>query len=704
MSIYLLLYFIVGSLIAFIWIYTFKKYWKYSYWKYFFASTFSFFTWLIIYLLSFTITYDKDILLIFSRLLYSIFLLWLYFMLFFIILFNNKNNYLSKIHIIIVILSLLFLIIWVFTPFIIEDLKYSTSKNIYIEKYWILYFLNAILYLISPFLIIIFSYIKLKKLNTINKIRLKYISLWFLTFCLSEWLILVVFPLFNIWILQKQQILFFIPFIIWTWYSINRYHFINIRIWIWKIITYLLSILLAILSTFLIYKSFYYYYKSYAWNLNLIFWKQTEDLSEGDLILYILISILLFILFNKIINNLFKYDTPLNTIINKINRLKQEIPFITNLSDLNKYLETKFKKIFNVKYLEIKLNISKSSEINKYFSENKLNNLFINDTVFIEENKNKFNSKLKEEINTDSYLIFPIKNNKNKLVGTFNIWSKSFKDSYYSEEIELLREFICFLEWHIKYMWIYSEINNLNLYLDQKVDKKTIEYNTLINKQREFIWYISHEVKTPIANSIFQIDCMINDTQDWNYNKDSILKWLNIINSGLLKSWNLLNKLFEIEKYDINKCKLFKEKVNVNKLLEEEIDIFKKINTSTYFNLDINKKEILLNLDIIQFTQVIDNLINNAIQFSDKEKPIINVEYFLKSEYIYIVIEDNWTWLKNIDIKSIFDKYATWEGSSVWLWMWLYLCKKIVELHWWTIKADKSKTLWWAKFTIKLKK
>jgi len=229
-------------------------------------------------------------------------------------------------------------------------------------------------------------------------------------------------------------------------------------------------------------------------------------------------------------------------------------------------------------------------------------------------------------------------------------------------------------------------------------------YNDLVNKQKDFISYVSHEVKTPIANSIFQIDCTINEIQEWNYNKDSIIKWLNIINSGLLKSWNLLNKLFEIEKYDINKCKLFKEKVNLNNLLEKEVKNHKKRNTNIHINLYTKKTKIILNLDIIQFIEVIDNLINNAIKYSNKEKPIVNIQYFLKSDYIYIIIEDNWKWLKNTDIKYIFNKYTTGNESFIWLWIWLYLCKKIIELHWWSIKANKSQTLWWAKFTIKLKK
>jgi hypothetical protein len=47
----------------------------------------------------------------------------------------------------------------------------------------------------------------------------------------------------------------------------------------------------------------------------------------------------------------------------------------------------------------------------------KWHKLFINDIVFIEENKNKFNyEKIKEEIDEKDYLIFSLINNKKEFV------------------------------------------------------------------------------------------------------------------------------------------------------------------------------------------------------------------------------------------------------------------------------------------------
>jgi K+-sensing histidine kinase KdpD len=65
-------------------------------------------------------------------------------------------------------------------------------------------------------------------------------------------------------------------------------------------------------------------------------------------------------------------------------------------------------------------------------------------------------------------------------------------------------------------------------------------------------------------------------------------------------------------------------------------------------------------------------------------------------------IEDNWKWFTDLDITKIFDKYSTGNSNSIWLWMGLYLCKKIIELHWGTIQANFWKKLWWAKISVRI--
>jgi len=698
MSIYLLLYFIISILLLFIWFKVFKKYWNYNYWKYFFISLICYFFWLIIYLLSFTTTYDKEILLISSRLLYSLFVIAWYFMLFFVIFFNNKNKYNSKFHYIIIIIILIFLYFSVFSSYIINDMIYDPIEQIYYEDFWKLYYLYLLLYFIFPFLYLYFSYSTIIKLTNINKIRLKNISLWFILFILLETLFLAIFPLFDIWILQKEQILFFVPFIVWTWYSITRYHFLDIRLWFWKVFVFILSLFWSVLIVNIV----RYYYLTLWYNFS-EFWWFSNQFWLVDLIVWIF----LFVFIYNHLNKMLLWNNSDDILYKQLSILKKNIPYITTTKKLNSFLLDKFENLFKIKYVEIFL-FSKNDnnlEIYNYFNLDKSRDLFINDIVFIEENKYKFNlEKIEKELDSKYYLYFPLFNNLWELIGIFNLWYKSFKDTYSTEEIKILKDFVNFLVWHLKYIEIYSKINDLNINLDKKIDEKTIQFNELLNKQNEFIWIVSHEIKTPLSTCIFQIDSLKDDINEWETNVGYINEELKNFELQLEKMSELTNSLFVNQRYDLWKVELYKENVNMESYLAIELKILKNKFHDVKFNINITKKIWYIEIDKVQFSQVISNLVNNAVKFANKQNKIISFKSYLKEGDLIIDIEDNWKWFWDMDTSLIFEKYNTWKQVSVWIGMWLYICDKIVTLHNWKILAFNSKKFWWAKFKIKIRK
>jgi hypothetical protein len=104
------------------------------------------------------------------------------------------------------------------------------------------------------------------------------------------------------------------------------------------------------------------------------------------------------------------------------------------------------------------------------------------------------------------------------------------------DEINALKDFCSFLETHLKYLESFKKVHELSVNLDKQVDKQTFEYNQLINKQKEFINMISHEVKGPIASSIFQIDTIIEDFEEGTLKGREMEKELHILNDLLLKT------------------------------------------------------------------------------------------------------------------------------------------------------------------------
>lgn len=698
MSIYLILYILVILWLIHILFIFYKKYFKQLFWKYLFIWVLSYIIWLILYVISFSYAFWENILIILSRFMYGLSFLATYSIIFFVILFNN--NYSKKI-IKIINYIYFFIFLWIFlltisSNIFIKSMIYDNINNIYYEDFWKWFILYKIFYLFNPLLFIFCSYVKTKQLHSIKKFRFKYLSIWYWIFIFLYVFFLALLPILWIWVLQKEQILFFIPFLISVWYSVYKYYFSDIKIFLWKIIVFIFSLFSSIfIVTFL--KFFYL-----RVDLRLVkFWWISSNLWIFDLILSIILFSILFDFFGKH----FLWNNKINKLNINLLKLKKNIPFIFNLNDLNIFLRLSFDKLFKIKYVNIKLfdDNENNSELYKFFDKNFNWEIFINDIVFIEENKHKFNKEiLREEINHNIYLVFPIINNKNDLIWIFEIANKPFRDQFYSEEIKELKSFVDFISWHLKYMEIYSKINDLNLNLDKKIDEKTIEYNTLLSKQREFISMSSHEIKTPITSAIFQIDCLIDDFKEWKTSSDFIKNELNILNEQLMKIWDLVNKIFKVQEYDIKEIKLFIEKINIKNLLLNEIERFKKVNKNTIINIFIDENISYVEIDKVQFTQVIDNLLNNAIKFSNKKNPVITLSCKKNKENITIFIEDNWKWFTDIDKEIIFNKYVTWQSSSIWIWLWLYLCKKIISMHNWNIIAENSLSLWWAKFIIEI--
>lgn len=694
MSLYFILYLLISSLILISWILFYSNNKKSVHWFFFLTFIFSIFIWLSVYLISFSTTFNEVYLLYYSRFLY-----WLdIFIIFSIIFFFNFYKSRNYKYIFLMLIPLLILLISTFSPYVVKNMIYDPNKKIFFENYWLLYYLYLFIFIISIPALSLTLYKKLKKLKSfIDKMRLKILFSWLAILIILETIFLAILPIFWIRLFEKEQILFFIPFIASIWYTTYRYNFIDITVLVWRILNFLFALFSSILSLKII--EFYFLNT----NSNVInFWSIEKWIWNANLILWIILFSISYQLFKYYViwNNEYYY---LNK---KISLLKKKIAFISSINDLNEFLKTEFVSIFNTNFVNIKI-INKNEKVQwleEYFSRNIFKQVFINEQVFIEENKNKFNyEKIKQEISKKSCMIFPLIDNKWRLIWIFEIWKKLFWDLYTKEEADLLKDFASFLVWHLKYIEIYSKINELNTNLDRKIDEKTIAYNTLINKQNDFIAMASHEIKSPLWSCIFQLDWIIDDLKEWSLKKQDILKELEILNKQLIKVWDLTKRIFLTQKYDLDKIELFIQDIELNYLLEDKIEIFKRLNPNIDFIKDISLDIWYFKIDKIQFEQVIDNLINNAIKFCN-ENPKIFISAHIKNNFLIIEVHDNWKWFKKEELKIIFDKYWTWESTSIWLWMWLYLCKKIVELHKWNIKASKSKILWGAKFEIKIPK
>jgi two-component system phosphate regulon sensor histidine kinase PhoR len=211
--------------------------------------------------------------------------------------------------------------------------------------------------------------------------------------------------------------------------------------------------------------------------------------------------------------------------------------------------------------------------------------------------------------------------------------------------------------------------------------------------KNDFISNITHEFKTPITTIGLAVDS-IKNFNDSN-NKVKSEEYIGITKVQLDKLHVMVEKILETSVLDSEQLLLKKEPTNIIDIIEKCIAKY-KISTTKKINF-INKiDEIVIDLDVFHFENVINNLMDNAVKYGGDEIEVEVEDDFNRVESIkekipkqvrndiVIKISDNGNILKN-QKERIFDKfYRIPKGNThdvKGFGIGLYYAKKIIEKH-----------------------
>jgi two-component system phosphate regulon sensor histidine kinase PhoR len=140
---------------------------------------------------------------------------------------------------------------------------------------------------------------------------------------------------------------------------------------------------------------------------------------------------------------------------------------------------------------------------------------------------------------------------------------------------------------------------------------------------------------------------------------------------------------------------LDKKDIEIETLLNDIVDCFKNgVENNVVINKTFNLKEVVVKLDAVYFTTLLNNLLSNAVKYS-KNEPVIEVEGFSDENNVVIKVTDNGIGISKNDQKHIFDKFYRASTGNIHkfkgLGLGLYYVKKIAEAHGGTVYV-KSKT------------
>lgn len=179
-------------------------------------------------------------------------------------------------------------------------------------------------------------------------------------------------------------------------------------------------------------------------------------------------------------------------------------------------------------------------------------------------------------------------------------------------------------------------------------DRKEAERNLMVAKERAeesdrlktaFLSNMSHEIRTPM-NAIVGFSDLLNDPGISNELRGEYIAQINLGAENLM---HLIDDIIDISKIEAGQIKIIKQDCSIHDLLNEQVVLFsqclERVDKS-HIELRLNWKwpsdKLMLNTDHFRVKQIVSNLLNNAIKFTEEGFIELGVEKMNHSVRFYV--------------------------------------------------------------------
>ncbi|MFR1955309.1 sensor histidine kinase [Phocaeicola coprophilus] len=213
--------------------------------------------------------------------------------------------------------------------------------------------------------------------------------------------------------------------------------------------------------------------------------------------------------------------------------------------------------------------------------------------------------------------------------------------------------------------------------------------------KNDFINNMTHEFKTPIS-TISLAAQMLNDPAVGK--SPAMFKHISgVINDETKRLRFQVEKVLQMSMFERQKATLKMKEVDANELINGVINIF-RLKVEKYngtLDAELNAEDPIVYVDEMHFTNVIFNLLDNAVKYKKPEGDLkLKVRTWNESGKLHISIEDNGIGIKKENLKKIFDKFYRVHTGNLHdvkgFGLGLAYVKKIITDHKGTIRAESE--------------
>ena len=228
--------------------------------------------------------------------------------------------------------------------------------------------------------------------------------------------------------------------------------------------------------------------------------------------------------------------------------------------------------------------------------------------------------------------------------------------------------------------------------LSNSLDDMTNELQKRISHAENFSTDLVHEIRNPLT-SLKSASEILHETD----NQSQRSKLIDILNHDVQRIERLITDYSQILKDEVALSKEKMKKINLKLIARSVVDDFNNIyeakrGIKIMLNDQDDQEEYFINGIENRIEQIIANLLDNSISFSEDNKEILVEIYKGDKDKIILKVIDEGKGFKEIDTKKIFDRFYSnrpdtfGEHSG----LGLNIVKNLVDLHGATINASNN--------------
>lgn len=260
---------------------------------------------------------------------------------------------------------------------------------------------------------------------------------------------------------------------------------------------------------------------------------------------------------------------------------------------------------------------------------------------------------------------------------------------------------------------MYDELEEINRNLSKtnkelkKAKEKSDESDRL---KSAFLANMSHEIRTPL-NAILGFSSILSDPST---TKEEQEQYIRIISSNGEQLIRIIDDIMDLSKIEAGQLNIINEMFSANEMINDIVNSFRNNNTNDLVRIKISpfaeEYQLMLLSDQFRFKQIMDNLVSNAIKFTNMGE--VEIGFTLdNADEVTFYVKDTGIGIEKKYLKNIFDRFwkveeqgnKLYSGTGLGLAISKKLCEMLGGRIWLKSEPGKGSTFYFTlpDFTLK---